>query len=97
MLTPVSTVVRPAGLADHYAEGEGACEAAALALAREVAAAGPLALRMAKAAISLGADADLYTGLRIEEGCYAQVLPSRDRVEGLRAFAEKRAPAFTGE
>ena len=86
-----------AGLADHYAEGDGACEAAALALAREVAAAGPLALRMAKAAISLGAESDLQTGLRIEDACYAQVLPTKDRLEGLQAFAEKRRPVFTGE
>ena len=73
------------------------CDATALSLAREVAAAGSIALRMPKAAISLGSDTDLHTGLRIEEGCYAQVLPTADRMEGLRAFAEKRQPVFTGE
>jgi len=52
---------------------------------------------MAKAAITLGSDIDLHTGLRIEEGCYAQVLPTKDRMEGLRAFAEKRQAVFTGE
>ena len=85
-----------AGLVDHLADAE-SCEAAALALAREIAAAGPVALRMAKAAVALGSETDLQTGLRIEEACYAQVLPTQDRLEGLRAFAEKRPPRFTGE
>lgn len=76
---------------------EASCEGAALSLARDVAAAGPIALRMAKSAIDSGSNVDLHTGMRIEEACYAQVLPTKDRLEGLRAFAEKRAPRFTGE
>ena len=73
------------------------CESAALSLAREIAAAGPIALRMAKSAVRLGVEVDVETGLKIEEGCFAQVLPTKDRMEGLRAFVEKRAPRFTGE
>ena len=34
---------------------------------------GPLALQLAKQAISLGAELDLASGLRVEEACYAQV------------------------
>ena len=34
---------------------------------------GPLALRLAKQAISLGAELDLGSGLKLEEACYAQV------------------------
>ena len=34
---------------------------------------GPVALRLAKAAISLGSELDLASGLRVEEACYAQV------------------------
>lgn len=44
-----------------------------------------------------GLGVDLHSGLRMEEAFYAQLLPTRDRQEGLRAFAEKRAPRFTGE
>ena len=74
------------------------CESAALSLAREIAAAGPIALRMAKSAVRLGVEVDVETGLKIAEGCFAQkVLPTKDRMEGLRAFVEKRAPRFTGE
>lgn len=56
----------------------------------------PLSLRMAKRAISLGMQTDLATGLGVEEACYAQVIPTEDRLEGLRSFAEKRPPVFTG-
>ncbi len=57
----------------------------------------PLALRMAKAAIDGGAEVDLHSGLALEQACYAQLLHTKDRLEGLRAFAEKRAPRYTGE
>ena len=36
--------------------------------------AGPIALRMAKAAINGGLETDLQTGLAMEAACYAQVL-----------------------
>jgi methylglutaconyl-CoA hydratase len=84
------------GLADHAADEAGA-EDVALRLARDIARGGPLALRLAKQAISLGAELDLGSGLKLEEACYAQVIPTKDRQEGLAAFAEKRQPKFTGE
>ena len=52
---------------------------------------------MAKAAITHGLEVDLATGLKVEELCYAQLLPTKDRLEGLKAFAEKRKPVYTGE
>ena len=45
---------------------------------------------MAKKAINKGIEVDLQTGLDVEEGCYGTVLTSEDRVEGLKAFQEKR-------
>ncbi|GAB4816462.1 hypothetical protein N2152v2_003508 [Parachlorella kessleri] len=84
------------GLADHACEDESS-EDAALKLAREIAQAGPIALRLAKQAINHGMEVDLATGLRLEEAYYAQVIPTKDRLEGLQAFAEKRQPRFTGE
>jgi len=36
------------------------------------------------------------TALSIEEACYAQVIPTKDRLEGLKAFKEKRKPVYTG-
>uniref|UniRef100_A0A3B4Y2E4 AU RNA binding protein/enoyl-CoA hydratase n=1 Tax=Seriola lalandi dorsalis TaxID=1841481 RepID=A0A3B4Y2E4_SERLL len=69
----------------------------ALQLAREINPQGPIAIRMAKLAINQGIEVDLSTGLAIEEACYAQVIPTKDRLEGLAAFKEKRRPHFKGE
>ncbi|SNT40588.1 Enoyl-CoA hydratase/carnithine racemase [Bacillus sp. OK838] len=65
-------------------------------LAGEIAVNAPLALRAAKAAINQGADTNLKTGLQIEKECYQTTLKTRDRLEGLSAFKEKRKPVFTG-
>jgi len=40
---------------------------------------------------------DLSSGMAIEEACYAQVIFTKDRIEGLMAFKEKRPARFTGE
>ena len=50
----------------------------------------------AKRAIDGGVALPLADGLALERACYEVVLASEDRNEGLRAFAEKRPPAFTG-
>jgi len=69
---------------------------AALALAREILPNGPIALRMAKQAVGQGMELDLAAGLALEEACYAQILPTLDRLEGLAAFREKRPPVYKG-
>ena len=68
-----------------------------LELAREILPNGPVAIRMAKKAINRGLEADLSTGLAIEEACYAQVIPTKDRLEGLQAFNDKRKPNYIGQ
>jgi len=69
----------------------------ALSMAREIKPKGPVALRMAKFAISKGMEVDRTSGLAIEEAAYAQVIPTKDRLEALVAFKEKREPVFNGE
>ncbi|XP_061413816.1 methylglutaconyl-CoA hydratase, mitochondrial-like [Lethenteron reissneri] len=69
----------------------------ALELAREIRTQAPVALRMAKMAIDRGAEVDLATGMAFEQACYAQVIPTKDRLEGLLAFKEKRPPRYKGE
>jgi enoyl-CoA hydratase/carnithine racemase len=55
------------------------------------------ALRAAKQAIDGGLDVDLATGLSWESQLFASLFATRDKVEGMAAFVEKRAPQFTGE
>lgn len=69
----------------------------ALAMARRIAGNGPIALRQAKKAINQGLKTDLATGLTIEHACYKETIPTKDRVEGLHAFKEKRKPVYLGE
>ena len=65
-------------------------------LAEEICGAGPIALRQAKLAINKGLEVDLHTGLAIEASSYEVCIPTEDRVEGLRAFQEKRKPVYKG-
>ncbi|XP_023597890.1 methylglutaconyl-CoA hydratase, mitochondrial isoform X6 [Trichechus manatus latirostris] len=88
------------GLISHVLEQNKEGDAAyrkALDLAREFLPQGPVAMRVAKLAINQGMEVDLVTGLAIEEACYAQTIPTKDRLEGLLAFKEKRPPRYKGE
>ncbi|XP_021104180.1 methylglutaconyl-CoA hydratase, mitochondrial isoform X2 [Heterocephalus glaber] len=88
------------GLVSHVPEQNQEGDAAyrkALDLAREFLPQGPVAMRVAKLAINQGMEVDLVTGLAIEEACYAQTIPTKDRLEGLLAFKEKRPPRYKGE
>ena len=70
---------------------------AALDTARTIAGNAPMAVRQAKKSIHLGLQADLRTGLRIEVEAYNRLIGTEDRIEGIRAFNEKRKPGFTGK
>jgi len=64
-------------------------------LAEQIAAQAPLAVRAAKRAIDAGPG--LAAGLAAEWREYQSIVPTRDRLEGLRAFAERRPPVYRGE
>ena len=84
------------GLVDRVVPTGEALEAA-MALAREILPNGPVALRLAKQAVNRGLALNLASGLALEQACYAQVISTKDRLEGLAAFREKRRPKFRGE
>ncbi|GAA6222363.1 enoyl-CoA hydratase domain-containing protein 2, mitochondrial [Lates japonicus] len=69
----------------------------ALGLAREILPQAPIAVRMAKEAMNRGVEVDISSAMAIERMCYAQVIPTRDRQEGMAAFIEKRPPRYSGE
>ncbi len=84
------------GLVNRVAE-PGQLDELALELARQIASNGPIAVRAAKEAIDRGCERPLEEGLEIEARCYERVIPTKDRLEALAAFAEKRKPVYRGE
>jgi enoyl-CoA hydratase len=68
-----------------------------LDIARRICANGPVAVRQAKKAIHYGLNTDLRTGLAFEIESYNRTVVTEDRLEGVRAFVEKRKPRFTGK
>lgn len=71
--------------------------AEAKALGAEMAKNAPLSLVQAKTAINQGLQTDIATGLQIESLAYSRLLYTEDRLEGLRAFQEKRSPVYRGK
>ncbi len=69
---------------------------AALETAQRIAANAPLAVRAVKRAIDLGDGHGLRSGMALELEQYGQLFPTDDRREGVRAWREKRKPAFKG-
>lgn len=70
---------------------------AALELAREIAKNGPIGVAQAKFAINYGMEASLGVALPLESKAYEVTIPTKDRLEALAAFVEKRKPVFKGE
>lgn len=74
-----------------------ALQSAAMDAARAVCRSAPIAVRQAKKAIHHGLDVDLRTGLAFEIEAYNRTVVTEDRLEGVRAFAEKRKAQFRGK
>jgi crotonobetainyl-CoA hydratase len=86
----VNRVVPPGELVD-----------AALSLARQVRAAAPLAIAAVMEVTAATAGMDTAAGFALlrsgQLAAYQEMLGSADAIEGPRAFAEKRAPRWTGQ
>jgi enoyl-CoA hydratase len=65
-------------------------------VAARIAEKSPVALAAAREATRAALHTSLAEGLRVESGLYLLAFASADKVEGVRAFLEKRAPQFTG-
>lgn len=66
-------------------------------MAKELAERPPLALKIAKSCVNLGLQMDLAAALDYEAKCASILVASEDRIEGMRAFLEKRKPVFKGK
>jgi methylglutaconyl-CoA hydratase len=84
------------GIIEHVVPREQLMEKA-IKLAQQIARNAPIAVAQAKIAINRGLEVDLYTGLKIEQMAYDITIPTKDRLEGLQAFKEKRKPFYKGE
>lgn len=70
--------------------------AVALADARDIVLAAPLAVHYAKLAASRGSEVDFHSGYALDLAAYNVLVSSDDRREGVKAFNEKRAPRWRG-
>ncbi len=83
------------GLVNRCVEAENALITAE-EIALKIVQNGPIGVRMAKAAIDGGFDVSLEEGLEVERKCYAQVVNTADRMEGINSFVEKRKAVYKG-
>jgi enoyl-CoA hydratase len=65
-------------------------------VAAEIAAKGPIAVRLAKEAVDKAFEAPLAVGIEFERRAFYLARASEDAGEGLNAFVEKRPPDFKG-
>ncbi len=56
----------------------------------------PISTRQIKQSVNMGLNTDLQTGMMFEIEAYNRMVPTEDRREGIRAFNEKRKPAYKG-
>lgn len=69
---------------------------AALEAARVIASNAPLSMRQIKQSVSRGLRMSLADGMAFEIETYNRLVATEDRLEGVRAFNEKRKPRFNG-
>ncbi len=67
-----------------------------LDLAQRIASKAPIATQLAKKAVLQAFEMPLREGLDFERESITRAFATEDRVEGMRAFIEKRPPQFTG-
>jgi enoyl-CoA hydratase len=83
------------GLVNHLVPA-GQAKTVATGIATTIARNGPVAVRQAKKAITYGSDIDLETAIVLAIEAYNATVVTEDRIEGVRAFNEKRKPVFKG-
>jgi enoyl-CoA hydratase/carnithine racemase len=68
-----------------------------MTMAHQIAANAPIAINEAKQSLNHALQANLKEDYEFELERYRRTIPTRDRLEGIAAFNEKRKPVFKGE
>ncbi len=68
-----------------------------LKTAHQIAENAPKSIRQLKKALNASSSLDIYSGFQYEIAAYNELFSTKDREEGIRAFNEKRKPAFKNE
>lgn len=66
-------------------------------LAEKIARSAPVAAQLCKHLVRMAESTSLEVGLQYENDMFAYCFTTRDHLEGLKAFREKRPPVFKGE
>ena len=66
----------------------------AIQTAKKIISRAPVATRMAKRAINASANTDVATGISYELETYEIAFQTEDRIEGMKAFLQKRPANF---
>jgi enoyl-CoA hydratase/carnithine racemase len=83
------------GLVNRIVEEE-ELYSATMTLAKEMSEKSPTSLMYSKEAINKGMEMTLEQGIRLEADLYYLMHTTHDRIEGIKAFQEKRTPEFKG-
>jgi len=81
------------GVANELTE-PGRALAQALVVARQIVQAAPMSVRYVKLAASRGGEVDFHTGYMLDLAAYNVLVSSQDRLEGVKAFNERRPPIW---
>jgi len=83
------------GLVNQICSAESLLEET-IATAEIICANAPISIRQAKKSMAVSTQVDRHVGYMFELEAYNRMVPTEDRLEGVRAFNEKRKPKFKG-
>lgn len=69
----------------------------AIAIAKTICTKAPIAIQLAKDSILRAFDTSIETGMEIEKKNFYMLFASEDKMEGMKAFVEKRKPTWKGK